>query len=215
MRLGLPMGDLEQTARLFQHDNVDDFLAAIGYGGISPHQIAIRLAVQEEQPRVVTGAMPVQPTTSEVKVMGVGDLLTQLSQCCHPVPGDDIIGYITRSRGISVHRKGCSNIRNIKEKERLIEVEWGHTQKLYPVSVMVEAWDRVGLLRDITTVVAEEKVNIATVGMKEHGEGIASILLSVETKGIPQLSLLLDKIEGIRGVINVSRSSDGVQPTQH
>lgn len=211
-RLGLPMGDLEQTARLFQHDNVDDFLAAVGYGGISPHQISLRLAVQQEQPRVVTGARPAQPITSEIQVMGVGDLLTQLAQCCHPVPGDDIIGYITRSRGISVHRKGCSNMRNIREKERLVEVEWGRTERLYPVSVRVEAWDRVGLLRDISTVVAEEKVNIATVGTTEHDDHTASILLTLETKGIRQLSLLLDRIEGIRGVISVTRSSDGVQP---
>ena len=212
-RLGLPMGDLEQTARLFQHDNVDDFLAAVGYGGISPHQISLRLAVQQEQPRVVTGAKPAQPTTSEIQVMGVGDLLTQIAQCCHPVPGDDIIGYITRSRGISVHRKGCSNIKNIREGERLVEVEWGRTERLYPVSVRVEALDRVGLLRDISTVVAGEKVNIATVGTEEHDDHTASILLTLQTKGISQLSLLLDRIEGIRGVISVTRSSNGVQPS--
>ena len=211
-RLGLPMGDLEQTASLFQHDDVDDFLAAVGYGGISPHQIALRLAVQQEQPRVVTGAKPAPPTASEIQVMGVGDLLTQLAQCCHPVPGDDIIGYITRSRGISVHRKGCPNIKNIGEKERLIEVEWGRTERLYPVLVRVEAWDRVGLLRDISTVVAEEKVNIATIGTAEHDDRTATISLTLETKGIRQLSLLLDRIEGIRGVISVTRSSDGVQP---
>jgi GTP pyrophosphokinase len=103
-------------------------------------------------------------------------------------------------------------MRNIREKERLVEVEWGHTERLYPVSVRVEAWDRVGLLRDISTVVAEEKVNIATVGTTEHDDHTASILLTLETKGIRQLSLLLDRIEGIRGVISVTRSSDGVQP---
>lgn len=211
-RLGLPLGDLEQIAHLFKFDNnVDDFLASIGYGGISPHQIALRLAVQREEPKVTVGTKVVQPTTSEVQVLGVGDLLTQRANCCHPLPGDDIIGYITRSRGISIHRKGCSNIANITEKERLIEVEWGRTDRFYPVSVRIEAWDRVGLLRDISTVVAEEKVNIATIGTSEHEDHTASISLTLETKGIPQLSRVLDRIEGIRGVISVARSNDGVK----
>jgi len=96
-------------------------------------------------------------------VLGIGDLLTNLAGCCHPVPGDDIVGYVTRSRGITVHRRDCYNVVNEDEKERLIEVEWGQTDTQYPVGIQIEALDRVGLVRDISTVVAEEKINI--VGM--------------------------------------------------
>jgi GTP pyrophosphokinase len=81
-------------------------------------------------------------------------MLTSLAQCCNPVPGDEIIGFVTRTRGVSIHRKDCVNIINEDEKERLIEVDWGQAGLTYPVSVVVDAWNRVGLARDITVVVA-------------------------------------------------------------
>ena len=142
---------------------------------------------------------------SEVKVLGVGDMLTHLAQCCHPVPGDKIIGYITRSRGVSIHRQDCYNIIHEDEKERLIPLEWGATDALYPVSIRIEVWDRVGLTRDITTIVAEEKVNIATVNVVNHDDHTVSLYFTLETTGLAQLSRLLVKIEGVRGVTSVAR----------
>ncbi|MES0329717.1 MAG: bifunctional (p)ppGpp synthetase/guanosine-3',5'-bis(diphosphate) 3'-pyrophosphohydrolase, partial [Dehalococcoidales bacterium] len=124
-QLGLKFSNREKLAELFKYDSVDDFLAAIGYGGISVHHIALKLAAQQEKPRPVANVAPPKPPTSAVQVLGVGDLLTNLAGCCHPVPGDDIVGYITRSRGITVHRCDCFNVVNEEEKERLIKVEWG------------------------------------------------------------------------------------------
>ena len=135
-------------------------------------------------------------------------MLTRLGECCHPVPGDAIIGYITRSRGVTVHKQDCPNVIHEKEKERLIEVEWGQAEAVYPAKVQVEAWDRVGLVRDITTVVAEEKVNITSVSFANRDDHTTSTLLNLETKGLAQLSRMMEKIEGVRGVISVNRVGD-------
>ncbi|MBE0415210.1 MAG: bifunctional (p)ppGpp synthetase/guanosine-3',5'-bis(diphosphate) 3'-pyrophosphohydrolase [Dehalococcoidia bacterium] len=204
-RLGISLSE-EELADLFKRESVDDFLAAIGYGDISTHQIATKLAVQQEKPLALLEAAPRQPrVSSAVQVMGVGDLLTHLAPCCSPVPGDEIIGYVTRTKGISVHRKDCPNIANMDERERLIKVEWERTDQLYSVPVHIEAWDRVGLLRDISAIVAEEKVNIAAVSTADHDNQTISIFLTLETKGIRELSRLLSKLEGVRGVLSVAR----------
>jgi len=202
-RLGISISD-EELADLFKRDNVEDFFAAIGYGDISPHQIATKLTVQQEKP--LPEVAPLEPgVSSAVQVMGVGDLLTHLAPCCNPVPGDKIIGYVTRTKGISVHRKDCSNIAHIDEKERLINVEWGPRDQLYSVPVHIEAVDRVGLLRDISAIVAEEGVNIAAASTADHEDHTTAILLTLQTKGIGQLNRLFSKLEGVRGVISVTR----------
>ena len=112
-------------ADLFSYDNLDDFLAAIGYGGITAHQIALKLAAQEKKPEEVAEVSPPKLAPSAVRVLGVGDLVTHLAQCCRPVPGEKIIGYITRSRGVTIHRQDCHNVVHENERERLIPVEWG------------------------------------------------------------------------------------------
>jgi GTP pyrophosphokinase len=135
-------------------------------------------------------------------------MLTQLAQCCHPVSGDKIIGYVTRSRGVTIHRQDCHNVINQNEKERLIPVEWAQTDSLYPVSVQVEAWDRVGLMRDIATIVAEEKVNITAVSSTHHDDHTVIEYFALETRSLAQLSRLLGKIERVREVISVTRGGD-------
>ncbi|MFC2026987.1 ACT domain-containing protein, partial [Chloroflexota bacterium] len=207
-QLGLKYSNREALAKYFKYTGVDDFLAAIGYGGISVHHIALKLAAQQEQPKVVAGGAALKPPVSAIRVLGVGDLLTNLARCCHPLPGDEIIGYVTRSRGVTIHRQDCYNITNEDEKERLITVEWGQTDALYPVRVQVEAQDRVGLVRDISTVVAEDKVNIVNMTVNEHDDQTVTLYFSLETKGIAQLSRLLNKIGGVKGVASVSRVGD-------
>ena len=209
-RLGVKLSKREELAKLFKYDDLDDFLAAIGYGGITVHQIALKLAAEQEQPKVVAEVAPPETPVSAIQVLGVGDLLTRLAQCCRPVPGDKIVGYVTRSRGVAIHRQDCYNILREDEKERLIAVEWGQTDSLYPVSIQVEAWDRMGLIHDITTVIAEEKVNIAAVSSTHHDDHTVTEYFTLETKGLAQLSRLLIKIERVRGVISVTRVGDGV-----
>jgi len=198
----------EELAESFNFSNAEDFLAAIGYGGISTHQIAVKLAAKEEVPRVIPEVAPRKPVPSTVHVLGVGNLVTHLAQCCHPVPGDKIIGYITRSRGVTIHRLDCYNVLHEDEKDRLVPVEWGQADLLYPVHIQVEAWDRVGLMRDITTIVAEEKVNITSVALHNHDDHTTTMDFTMETQGLAQLSRLLKKIESVRGVMRIVRIGD-------
>ncbi|MFC1901790.1 RelA/SpoT family protein [Chloroflexota bacterium] len=198
----------QMLAELFSYSSTDDFLAALGYGGVTAHQIALKLAAREKKPEEFPEVAPRKLVPSAVQVLGVGDLVTNLAQCCNPVPGDQIIGYITRNRGVTVHRQDCHNVVREEERERLVPVEWGQADTLYPVNIRLEAWDRVGLMRDITTVVAEEKVNIASVNLVNGDGHTISISLTLETKGLAQLSQLLKKIDAVKGVLNVTRIGD-------
>jgi GTP pyrophosphokinase len=209
-RLGMRLSERLELAKLFKFDNVDDFLAAIGYGGISTSHIASKLAAQQVPPEPTTGVTQQKSPVSAIRVLGIADMLINLGKCCHPLPGDAIVGYITRSRGVTVHRRDCSNVIHEDETDRLISVEWGQTDSVYPVNVEVQAWDRVGLIRDITTIIAEEKVNIATINLDNHDDGTISTVLTLDTKGLAQLSRLLARIEGVRGVTNITRLGDQV-----
>ncbi|MDD4874398.1 MAG: bifunctional (p)ppGpp synthetase/guanosine-3',5'-bis(diphosphate) 3'-pyrophosphohydrolase [Dehalococcoidales bacterium] len=207
-QLGLKYSDREMLANVFKYPSLDDFLAAIGYGGISVQSIALKLALQQDQPHIIPEITPSKPAKSAVQVLGVGDLLTNLAGCCHPVPGDHIVGYVTRSRGITIHRRDCFNIVNEDETERLIEVEWGQTEAQYPVNIQVDAWDRVGLVRDFSTVIAEEKVNILSMNVTEHDDHTTTLFFKLEIKGLEHLSRLLTRIGGVRGVLNITRIGD-------
>ena len=212
-QLGINLNERERLAKVFRYDNLEDFYAAIGEGGITPHQIALKLAAEEEHPKAIT-TVASKPSVSAIKVRGVGDLLTHLAQCCHPLPGDAIIGYVTRTRGISVHRADCHNVANEDEIERLVPVEWGETASLYPVKIQVQAWDRVGLMRDIGAVVAEEKINITTLALTNNPDHTITFSLSLETANLVQLSNILARIEGIKGVIVATRVGDAT-PAKH
>jgi guanosine-3',5'-bis(diphosphate) 3'-pyrophosphohydrolase len=209
-RLGLGFANRERIAGLFNYDGVDDFLAAIGCGDISTHLIALKIAAPEERPQTPSAAAPSKPkTSSPVQVLGAGDLLTHIAPCCQPVPGDEIIGFVTRTRGVTIHRKDCPNILNEDEKERLVKVTWGKSGLSFPVTIRVEAWDRVGLLRDVTSLVSDEKINIAAASLDDQSEETLSILLTLDISTIGQLSRLFSKLEGVPGVINVTRVSEG------
>ena len=213
-RMGLSPADVQdQLVQSFKYEDLDDFLAAIGYGGVSLHQIASRLAplIKEQQdltpPAVEAPQAPVY--TSNIEVLGTGDLLTQIARCCNPVPGDAVIGYVTRSRGVTVHRRDCPNIIHEDEVDRLVDVEWGRSGELYPVAIRMEAWDRVGLLRDIGNIVAEEKVNMQAVRTQEHSDRTVSVYITLLTTGVDQLTRLFSKLESVRGVFSVDRHVQG------
>lgn len=218
-RLGITVFGHGKLASLFKFDTEDDFYAAIGCGEITPHHIALKLVSQQKQPHVVEGEdgeLAAAPAVSaaDIQVLGVGNMLTHLAQCCHPVPGDEIVGYITRGRGVSVHRKNCPNIIHEDEKERLVPVEWGRVDRLYPVAIRIEAWDRVGLVRDISSVVAGEGIGISTISIDDHDDYTTTVFLTVETKGIEQLSRIMARLEGVSGVVSVERSTEGGRGAQ-
>jgi guanosine-3',5'-bis(diphosphate) 3'-pyrophosphohydrolase len=214
-RLNLSLSEHgDEILRIFKYEALDDFLAALGYGGVTTVNMAMRLAPlihKDELPPAPPEGGPSAPRTQShsVQVLGTGDLLTQIARCCNAVPGDPIIGYITRSRGVTIHRRDCFNVLHEDEKDRLVDVEWGRTGELYPVAVHIDAWDRVGLLRDLSTVVSEEKVNMVGVRTEHEQDRITSVYLTLETTGISQLSRLMSKLESVRGVITVNRQVDG------
>jgi GTP diphosphokinase / guanosine-3',5'-bis(diphosphate) 3'-diphosphatase len=206
-RLGIEV-KMEDIAKQFpRYNKVDDFLAAIGYGAVSPQQITTRLAEDEDQ-QVLRRRGPQRSTTSPVgiNVTGIGDLYTTLANCCKPVFGDSIIGYVTRGRGITVHREDCHNVANVDEPGRLVQVSWGNGEReLYPVNVRIDAWDRVGLLRDVTALVADEKVNALNVLTRVNDDRTVTVLMTLEVNGVQQLSQILQKLEAIRDVFDVLR----------
>jgi GTP pyrophosphokinase len=212
-RLGLDETPFDQIARKFNIEKVDDLLAAIGAGDINAHQIAgraLELAKPEEEELEIppTRARPTAPPTG-VRVRGVGDLLTNVAGCCNPLPGDDIVGYITRGRGVTIHRQDCPNILRMNDRERLIEVDWGiEVTETHPVNVRVEAYDRHGLLRDIASVVADEAINLSAANVvtrkKDH---MATMLVTLEITDISQLSRVLARIERLPNVVEARRQT--------
>jgi GTP pyrophosphokinase len=200
----------EEIARQFpSYQRVDDFLAAVGYGAITPQQIATRL-VEAREPEVLAPSAhdATPPVATNLQVMGVGDLYTRLASCCKPVYGDEIVGYVTRGRGITVHRADCHNMKNVDEDGRKVQVSWGdQLARSYPVAVRLEAWDRVGLLRDITALVADERVNMLSVLTNVHDDRTVTVLMTVEVDSVKQLSRVLQKLEAIRDVFDVRREA--------
>jgi GTP pyrophosphokinase len=213
-RLGVTASDiLPELLKWFHADSADDFYASVGFGGVSLNQISGRIIhhlhrEEQEQPQLPLPPTELQPVYgASIRVLGTGDVLTQIARCCNPVPGDAIIGYVTRARGVSIHRRDCPNVVNSTEGERLVDVEWGQRGQLFPVAVRVEAWDRVGLLKDISTIAVEEKVNMTGVRTQEHPDHTTTISITFETTGVEQLSRLLGKMEGIAGVMSVARET--------
>ncbi len=214
-RFGLTAGDAE-IAKLLKYDTVDDLYEAVGTGDLTGAAIASKMAAQEEKerpPQLPTNTAPATPPPAKgLRVMGVGDLLTRLASCCHPVLGDEIIGYITRSRGVTVHRQDCPNIIHEDERERLISVEWGGNSGLYSVPVRISAIDRVGLLRDIASMVSSEGINILQTYQAAQSDGTAMFQFTMEIAGMSQLSRIVAKLESISGVSTVARITDGSVP---
>lgn len=186
----------------------DDVFAQVGYGTLSVNQILHRLGMLETSVEEIPAEAPPDPAPSgEIRVMGVGNLLTRMATDCHPAPGDAIIGYITRNRGVTVHRADCSRILAEQEKERLVTVDWGppNQQQLYPVTVIVEGWDRDGLLRDIAIAVSDERVSMAAASAVTYPDGRATITATLKIAGIDQLSRVFQRVERVKGIHEVRR----------
>ncbi|NLD71971.1 MAG: bifunctional (p)ppGpp synthetase/guanosine-3',5'-bis(diphosphate) 3'-pyrophosphohydrolase [Chloroflexi bacterium] len=208
-RLGISQESYSRIASLFKFSRVDDLMAAIGYGDVSPEQIARKIddsSTEEEALRLK--AIP-ESSVSDIQVAGVGDLLTRLAECCKPVPGDPIVGYITRGKGITVHRADCTNVKNLQDTERLIQVAWGQAQEIYPVVIRIEVFDRSGMLRDIASAVADLGINMSAVNVTSNSDHTATIVATMGVKSVANLSQLLNKLEGVRDVLDVSRHTSG------
>ncbi len=211
-RLDLKSFNYEQLAEKFNYKTGDEILAAMGRGDIGFHQLlnAAGVSLQSLAPERAPKLTTVKSSTANITINGVGNLLTQLAKCCHPVPGDSIIGYITIGRGVTIHRKDCSNIFEFEEhhKERLVQVEWGESRatRTYAVSVHVEAYDRPDLLRDITNMLSTEKISLS--GLQTHINAMQQTIqldIVMQVVDMSTLSRLLDRMNSIPNVISASR----------
>jgi guanosine-3',5'-bis(diphosphate) 3'-pyrophosphohydrolase len=197
-----------EVARQFNYDTADDFYAAIGYGAVGAQTVVMRLGVVDDgQSQLPTVAPPQQVARSGgVRVKGVGDLLVRFAKCCSPIPGDPIVGFITRGKGVTVHLQSCPTVVNEREVSRLIDVEWeAEATQTYPIAIRVEAYDRTGLLSDITQVVAENKVNIVAAAVGVTSDHTAVVTATLQVHSVSQLARVMGRIENLKDVINVQR----------
>lgn len=206
-RLGMTNVTDQDLLKTLDYVSINELLAAIGAGTLTSAQLESRLNSTEPPPAPISqrGSLHGGRGSTSIRVLGVGELLTRTASCCNPLPGDHIIGYITRNSGVSIHRDDCVNVTNEDERERLVAVTWGPSQHLYPVRVAISGIDRVGLLRDVSTLVSAEKVNMGDVSSEESDNGTAIISLTLYTTSTGQLSRLFVKLEAVRGVLTVAR----------
>jgi GTP pyrophosphokinase len=212
--------DIAKVVAHFKLESADELYINVGRGDISVAQMASMLhEFDENKPdenaipvQAVIRHRPAEKSRSSVSVLGVGNLLTTIANCCMPVPHDDIIGFITKDRGVSVHRTDCKNILHLKEKDqlRLIEVEWGDTEaRYYPVNLLIHANDRHGLLSDITRTLSDDKINVVAVNTTTNKKDqSARLSVTIEIRDLQQLTRVMDKISQLRNVIDVSRGSN-------
>ncbi len=202
---------LLEIANVHKFASVDDFLAAIGYGDLSPHAVVMRMALNLDGAGGDVRTIPLIPQvhpTPRVLVRGEKGILTSIATCCQPVPGDAIVGYTTRGKGVTVHRADCINAVNAQDSSRVVPVDWeADATHLYPVAIKIEAWDRQGLMRDIATVVAENRVNMSALEVHVYDDKTAVVSATVEIDSLAQLSRLMEKLEGVKDVHTVAREA--------
>jgi GTP pyrophosphokinase len=212
-RLGVTEANFDSLARTFEFKTVDDFFAAVGCGDLPLGRVVNEFVLDEEKEEEFdlpkTSLPDVGYSTDDVTVLGLKGLLYNYARCCNPTPGDEIIGYITRGRGVTIHRKDCSNILSVRDKERIIEVSWGSPTMTYSVPVRVKAYDRTGLLRDISTLLAEENVTMSKARVDVNRRNMAVFDLLLQVRDVGHLSRVLDRLERLPNVLEAQRVSGG------
>ena len=220
----LDLGDepLHDVAQRMNMRTVDDMFAAVGAGDLRTGQIVHQLLKQADAHSNRQQELPLTrrseprstpPSGEDIIIEGVGNLMTLMAQCCHPVPGDDIRGYVTLGRGVTVHRSDCENLLHLAaiEPRRVLQVSWGRRPgKLYPVEMAIKAYDRTGLLSDVSALLANEKVNVVAVSTRsDQGDNTAAMSLTVEIDSLERLARVMSKIEQLPNVLNARRIRAG------
>ncbi len=210
----------EELAAMCGSKDLDDFLVAVGYSDLSVHSLAQKILERERRERLgeqqTSAPEPsssVSQTVSSVEIQGQSGLFTQLAGCCKPLPGDATLGYITRGKGVTVHKQNCPNLkarqRDPKEAARIVEVQWGQdarTQDCFDVTIEVQAYDRAGLLRDITAVVADEKLNLRSADAQvNEKDNVATVHVALELKDARQFSRVMSQLDRLPNVRQVRR----------
>jgi len=209
-RLGIQEMNFDTLARDLGYKTPDELFIALGCGDLPISRVIRRLSEKDETTNILApGGVTSKPTsTGAIEVVGLKGLLSQMAKCCNPAPGDQIVGYITRGRGATIHRQDCPNMLRIKDKERLLQVDWGKVENTYPVPIKVKAFDRQGLMGDISTLLDSENVNIVNINVSVN-RTLAVLNLVVEVKNLSQLSRILTRIENLPNVLEAHRIKPG------
>jgi GTP pyrophosphokinase len=212
-RLAIHSVTLPELISEFKFSNAEQLYQALGEGDINAAQISGAI-LRRAQPQELPSPIPRKPAarpkdTTGITIEGVGDLLSNFARCCGPVPPEPIAGYITLGRGVSIHREGCANLKRLHtaHPERVIAVEWGAaSDRAFPVDVNVRAFDRRGLLRDVSAVLADSKINIQAMNtVTDEGDGIADMNLRITVQDLEELSRVLARLQGLPNVLSARR----------
>jgi GTP diphosphokinase / guanosine-3',5'-bis(diphosphate) 3'-diphosphatase len=229
-RIGkVPSGILEDVARATNHTSPDDMFAAVGTGVLSAENVAGRIVEQvkpkeepqrEQTPALAPLPLPESGTDEQtgVRVVGSSGILTRLARCCTPMPGDEIVGYVSLGRGVVVHSAGCVNARALqaRDPERFVEVEWAKgSDKLFTVELLVEALDRMHLLKDITATISDAGVNIVSARVDTIEDRTALSRFAFKAASVQHVEEVIRKIRSISDVYDVYRVSRDGTPLEH
>ncbi|MGE5249249.1 MAG: RelA/SpoT family protein [Bacteroidota bacterium] len=209
-RLGIKEINFEKMARELGLKTPDEMFISLGNGDLPVARVIKQISQEEANGDVlaVTGIPTESTSTDAVEVVGLKGLLSTMARCCNPMPGDQIVGYITRGRGATIHRQDCPNILRLKDRERLLQVGWGQAVRTFPVPIQIRAYDRQGLMGDVSKLLDGEGVNIVDVGVKVS-RSLADLNLVVEVRDLAQLSRILTRIENLPNVMEAQRSNPG------
>jgi GTP pyrophosphokinase len=216
-RMGVTDVNLESLAHALDYKNQEDLLQAVGTEDVSMTKLAsVLMEGEKDDEGVIFGDRlsygPGIQSHDSISVVGLKGLLTTMARCCNPVPGDDIVGYITRGRGATIHRSDCPNMLRLNERERIVRVSWGEPKRTYPVSVRIKAYDRDGLMKDVATLVTNEGINMGNVkvGVDHTNKfNMADFHLILEVRDIDQLARVLTRIEALSNVLEAHRMRPG------
>ncbi|NLI93629.1 MAG: bifunctional (p)ppGpp synthetase/guanosine-3',5'-bis(diphosphate) 3'-pyrophosphohydrolase [Peptococcaceae bacterium] len=209
---------LQKLARSFSFNGIEDLYATLGDGAITFKRALIRLRdeiIKEEEPLYIISQGEQKPSSKSsqgVRVKGVDNILIRFSRCCNPLPGDEIVGFITRGRGVSIHRKDCSELFGMSslEQERFIEVEWEkNTESVYPVDIEIIGLDRARLVTDIMNVIMETRTHMLGINARVGKDKVSHIQLKIEARNLEHLNFVLNKIRRVKDVTVVERLQSG------
>ncbi len=212
-RLGIDGVPYDQIAHDLDFSTTDDLLAAIGCGDIHLGRILQNVVARESEqkdqaPDLVGVPRSTEVASGEISILGVPGLLTNLARCCKPAPGDPIVGYVTRGRGATIHRQDCPNVLRVRDHERIVQVSWGQPKQTYPVSVRLRAYDRDGLMRDVSTLVSNEGISMSQVHVATKNS-LATFDLVMGITDVSQLSRVLNRLEALPNVLEARRLKPG------
>ena len=207
----------------------DSVLAAVGHGGLKEGQIINKLQeeyrkkhkkeitdsnVLETISEVKEAKLPVRKSKGGIMVKGIHDVAVRFSKCCSPVPGDEIVGFVTRGRGVSIHRTDCINVIHLpsEDRARLIEAEWQmgsdkQKEELYTAELKIYANNRNGVLVDISKVFTENKISVTSMNVRTNKQGTATISVGFEINGVSQLKTIIGKIQNVESILDIERTS--------